>query len=179
MQRPNRQPGTATSLLWCPRQVRREMRAGSSSSTPFQCCKTQTMPCRARSPETAQRAPPPAAHTMPPGRARRPENIPTLPKRPPQTQHPAKETRPTAHNLLRVQGYLLHAPVVHVSHKYRVLGRASQSMRPVELAHTMARLPEHAENLAVQRHLVEPTRRGVDDEQILGRSRRDARGPRG
>src|SRR3569833_3327353 len=137
------------------------------------------MPCRARSPETAHRAPHPAAHTMPPGRARRPVSIPTLPFCPPHSLLPAWVPGPSAHDLLRVLGYLLHAPVVHVSHKYRVLGRASQSMRPVELAHTMARLPEHAENLAVQRHLVEPTRLGVDDEYILGRSRRDAQGPRG
>src|SRR3954462_7636753 len=52
-------------------------------------------------------------------------------------------------------------------------------MRPVELARSTAGLAEHAENLAVERHLVKASGFLVDRKQILsGAVRRDAQRPR-
>src|SRR5262245_2486544 len=52
----------------------------------------------------------------------------------------------------------LDAPVVHVGDPHRVLVRAGEAVRPVELPHLVSRDAEHAQDLSVERHLVEAAR---------------------
>src|ERR1043166_955226 len=73
---------------------------------------------------------------------------------------------------------LLHAPVVHVGDVNRVLVRARQAVRPIELAHVVARLSEHADDLSVERHLVQPPGLRIRHEQVLRRRLRHAERPR-
>src|SRR5262245_26398607 len=51
---------------------------------------------------------------------------------------------------------LLYSPVIHVGYPYGVLVRTGEPVRPVELPHLMPRDAQHAEDLAVERHLVQP-----------------------
>src|SRR5262245_31101955 len=50
---------------------------------------------------------------------------------------------------------LLHSPVIHVGYPHGVLVRTGEPVRPVELPHLVTRDAEHAEDLAVERHLVQ------------------------
>ena len=52
-------------------------------------------------------------------------------------------------------------------------------VRPVELTHSAARGSQHAEDLAVEGHLVEPTRLDIDGPQILRGSSARCRSPTG
>src|SRR2546426_730505 len=74
-----------------------------------------------------------------------------------------------AHGLSGIENELLHSPIIHVGDEYDVLGWARQPMRPIELFRAAAGLAEHAENLAVERELVQTARLIVDGEQILSR----------
>ena len=72
----------------------------------------------------------------------------------------------------------LHAPVVHVGDEQLVLGRAREGMNPVELPGATSRLADPPENLAVQRHLVDPSGLLVRRVEILRGRVGDADGPR-
>src|SRR4030095_9915804 len=83
--------------------------------------------------------------------------------------------------LLRAERQLLHPPVEELGHVNLVLRRARYFVDPAELLHRVARLAEPAEDLAVERQLVDTSgiRVGAVQELCARRvGRRDADGPR-
>src|SRR5882757_352795 len=63
--------------------------------------------------------------------------------------------RAFAHPKLRLQQQLLHPPVQELGDIEHVLGRARHRVDPAELLELLAGLAEHAQNLAVERQLVD------------------------
>src|SRR4051812_43873169 len=78
---------------------------------------------------------------------------------------------------LGMQRQLLHTPVVHVRHEQVILGRARDTVNPIELFHVMSRLAERTENLSVERQLVNAPGFIVGRVEILGRRIGDADRP--
>src|SRR5688572_21596168 len=78
----------------------------------------------------------------------------------------------------RMQTHLLDSPVVHVGHQQLVLGRARDAVNPVELFGTAPRFADPAEDLPVQRHLVDASGLLVGGVEILRRRVGNAERPR-
>src|SRR5262249_50446505 len=78
---------------------------------------------------------------------------------------------------LRVQGYFLDSPVIHIGGAQRILPGTRHAVGPDEFLHVATGLSENAENLSIQTELIHTAGFLVGGVEILRRAVGHAEGP--